>query len=257
MERAAPDVVVMAAGLPGYPVSGDGPRAAYLHLILAMQFALFRALQRSGSPARIVLIGGSTVYGAGLPRDPPAPMHPQNFRGVAKAVERLLAERLAAEQGRALQELRVFCAYGRWMARERLLTRLLRAALEGGRVLVSTAPLPRDWIHHDDIARAVLCTQALPSDGGPRVINLCSGTLVDHHDVIRRIEKLCGRTLVAAEPFPGGDRMGQVLSGIPPPPGDLPGWSRRVDLDTGLVDLWRWATTSEGRRYLLEERDGC
>jgi nucleoside-diphosphate-sugar epimerase len=254
--RVEPELVVMAAVPSGHPVSGDVQRATYLQHTMAMQFALFRALDRTGSQARLVLIGSSTVYGAGLARNPLAPMRPQSFRGVAKASERLLAELLAAEQGRQLVELRVFCGYGRWMPRQRLLARLLRAALDGSRVPIAAGPLPRDWIHHSDIGRAVLCSLDLPPMAGPpTVINVCSGELVDCHDVSQRLERICGRPLIAEEPFPGGDRMGEVLPGIPPAADELPGWTRRIDLDTGLTDLWHWAVSPEGRSYLLEESD--
>lgn len=255
--RVEPDLLVMAALPPGHPVSGDAPRATFLQHTLAMQFALFRALERTGSRARLVLIGSSTVYGAGMSRIPSAPMHPQNFRGVAKASERLLAELLASELGRPLVELRVFCSYGRWMPRHRLLARLLRAALDGGRVPIAEGPLLRDWIHHSDVARAVLCSRELPQIvGPPTVINICTGELVDYRDVGGWLERICGRPLLAKEPFPGGDRMGEVLPGIPPIGNQLPGWAPRIGLESGLADMWKWATTSEGRRYLLEESDG-
>ena len=252
--KAQPAVVVMAAVPPSHPGPTRTERELHLQHILTMQFSLFEALEQSECQAPVIMIGSSTVYGAEMVRDPAAPIQPQNMRGVAKAAEWILAQQLAAEQNRPLLEMRVFCAYGRWMRRDRLLTKALQAALTGNQVRLVAMPLPRDWIHQEDIGRAVM--SAVPTIGlssTPRVINLCSGTVVDCHAVISRLESLFGRSLVDSYPFPGGDRMGHVLAGVPPTERDLPGWRIRVDLDSGLRDLWRWALSEEGRRYLLEE----
>jgi nucleoside-diphosphate-sugar epimerase len=252
--NAQPSVLVMAAAPPAHPGPTKVEREMHLQHILAMQFALFDALEQCGCQAAVVLIGSSTVYGAGMVRDPLGPMRPQNVRGVAKAAEWILAQQLAAEQNRLLLELRVFCAYGRWMRRERLLTKALQAALTGEKIRLTATPLPRDWIHHDDIGRAVMsAVQAIGHGSTSQVINLCSGTVVDCHDVIRRLEALCGRSLVDSSPFPGGDKMGEVLAGVRSLERDLPGWVIRVDLDSGLRDLWHWALSEEGRHYLLDE----
>jgi nucleoside-diphosphate-sugar epimerase len=252
--KAQPAVVVMAAVPPSHPGPTSADRQLHIQRILAMQFVLFEALEHSGCRAPVILIGSSSVYGAGMVRDPLGPLRPQNMRGVAKATEWILVQQLAAEQNRPLLELRVFCAYGRWMRRERLVTKALQAALKREKVRLAATPLPRDWIHHEDIGRAVIsAVETIGRKSQAKVINLCSGILVDCHDVIRQLEKLCGGSLVDTSPFPGGDRMGDVLAGMPPLEQDLPGWSVRVDLNSGLQDLWKWAQSEEGRRYLLEE----
>lgn len=253
--KTKPTVVVMAAVPPAHPGPTRLERELALQRILGMQFTLFEALDRSGCRAPIILIGSSTVYGAGMVRVPLGPMRPQNMRGVAKAAEWILAQQLAAEQSRALIELRVFCAYGRWMRKDRLLTRALQAALTGRTVQLARSPLPRDWIHHDDIGRAVVqAGLKILQHTGSQAINLCSGSLMDCHEVIRRVEVLCGRSLVDPTPFSGGDRMGDVLAGIPPTEQELPGWKIQVEFENGLQDLWQWALSQEGQQYLIEDR---
>lgn len=250
VDAVAPDLVVMAAHTPGHPSTADERRR---HLIdnLTIHLSVAEAMAGLGARCRLVSLGSSMVYGEqNDTRDPRGAMTPPTFRGAIKAAESVTVGAMARLHRFGCTELRVFCAYGPWMSHERVLTRLLTAALTSSRVPLALAPLPRDWVHHDDVARACLLASEVGT-AEPTVFNLCSGRLRDVREVARLLESITGRTLIADELYPGPDRMGVVRPGMPPAVEQDFRWQPRVELEAGLEGCWRWAQTAAGRHYLL------
>lgn len=251
LAETEPEHVVMAA-MEGRHPSDMIARQQQLQDVLAMQLALATALRTVGFRGVWVNLGSYSVYGGdrGVRCAPDAAIAPCVFRGAVKAAESVLARQLATESGLRLVELRVFCAWGRWMAHDRLLTQLLRAALGGPSVRLAPTPLLRDWVHHDDIGGACLQATGLPA-GPMHVYNLCSGDLTDIRRLAAELGELSGRVLVADRAWPGEDTM-RPPAGLPPTAADGFDWQPRVGFARGLRDLWQWATSSEGRAYLAE-----
>jgi nucleoside-diphosphate-sugar epimerase len=138
------------------------------------------------------------------------------------------------------------------MSPDRVLTRLLKAALTSTRVPLSAAPLPRDWVHHEDIARACLLAAEIDTRE-PTVFNLCSGRLRDVREVANMLEAITGRELIAENAYPGADRLGVVMPGMRPAAEHGFSWQPHIELEAGIEACWRWARTEPGRRYLLAE----
>ena len=187
-----PDLVVMAAFPPGHPCTPDERRSS-LTDNLAIHLAVCEAMAAVADRCRLVSLGSSTAYGKGNEtRDPRGVMAPNTFRGAVKAAESLAVSTMARLHQFPCTELRIFCAYGPWMSHDRVLTRLLKAALTSTRVPLSASPLPRDWVHHEDIARACLLAAEIDTRE-PTVFNLCSGRLRDVREVANMLEAITGR----------------------------------------------------------------
>ncbi|UHQ19531.1 NAD-dependent epimerase/dehydratase [Lysobacter sp. KIS68-7] len=248
-----PDWLVMAALPAGHPAQ-EAQRRAFLHDMCDGVLSVLPAARMHGFEGTLTWIGSAMTYGVGgAPRHTQAPLRPQTFRGAVKAAESLLVAQLASEAGIALREVRVFTGYGPYEQRDRFVASLLRAALTDGRVRLAPQPARRDWIHYDDIARACLATAALPPHGPARIFNACSGTLADTRTVATMLEDIVGRSLIADAPYEVADAYGDVEPGVRPDPSEGLDWSPRHTLAEGLAHAWEWATTREGRDYLLSD----
>jgi len=247
-----PELVVMAASPPGHPCT-SGERRSSVTDNLAIHLAVCEAMAGVADRCRLVTLGSSTAYGQGNEtRDPQGVMAPNTFKGAVKATESITVSTMARVHQFPCTELRIFCAYGPWMSHDRVLTRLLKAALTSTRVPLSAAPLPRDWVHHHDIARACLSAAEIDTRE-PTVFNLCSGQLRDVREVANILEAITGCELIAESPYPGPDRLGAVMPGMRPADEHGFSWRPHIELEAGIEACWRWARTDPGRRYLLAE----
>jgi nucleoside-diphosphate-sugar epimerase len=251
-DTVMPDLVVMAASPPGHPGTPQERRNSLIDN-LAIHLAVCEAMVGVSDGCRLVALGSSTAYGDGNEiRDPRGVMAPRTFKGAIKAAESLTVSTMSWVHHFPCTELRIFCAYGPWMSHGRVLTRLLKAALTSTRVPLSAAPLPRDWVHHEDIARACLSAAEI-NTREPTVFNLCSGRLRDVREVATILEAITGRELIAEGAYPGPDRMGTVMPGMRPTAEHGFSWQPHIELEAGIEACWRWAQTEAGRRYLLAD----
>jgi nucleoside-diphosphate-sugar epimerase len=251
IEAAEPDWIAMAAFPAGV---GAGGARARRDLLLGMSqglLSLSEVLGKVGYSGSLTWIGSAMCYGgsATIRRCTDA-MRPSTFRGAVKSAESVLAAQMAASLGIGLTELRVFTGYGPFEQRERFVSSLLRAGLTGGKVPLAPTPACRDWIHYEDIARACVASAA-SGPPGQRIFNACTGQVHDTHEVVRVLEKITGKSLVADRQYRGHEHYGNAVPGELPKAGDGLDWTPQIDLRHGLEQSWRWACSAEGRSYLL------
>lgn len=160
---------------------------------------------------RLVHISSVTVYGAradaGLPLTEDRPLQP--VHGYPPAVEQAEAERRLRVAQRHHPELTVTVLRAAVGAHDPLFRHLAR-----GRVRVKAPGPPRQFLHPDDLAEAVLWAAAADHPG---VFNLAPEGSMDDADVAR----LAGRRRTVSLPFDAAsrllrrlDRLG--LTGLPP-----------------------------------------
>ena len=254
IERVEPQAIVHAAFPAGHARSHE-TRLQMLQHGLTGSLSLLEALSRAGSRANVVYLGSAISYGAtGIPHHPSHRLQPGAFRGVVKAAESLMIGQYGWENGASITELRLFSVYGPWEQREKLVPRLLAAALGGGRVPLSSEPRLRDWVYLDDVVAACLraCERTAP---GMVIFNVCSGRLYSNHDVARAVESISGREVIGTSTYPDPDAYGDPQPvGVPPKPEEGLIWRAQHALESGLKAYWAWATSEAGRRYLLH---GC
>lgn len=253
IEAARPDWIVMTAFPTEGHASDDRSRRNLLHGMTTGLLGLLAALKATEFAGSLTWIGSAMCYGQSEKiRRCDDVLRPDTFRGAVKAAESVLARQMAADLGIRLTELRVFTGYGPFEQRERLVSSLLRAGLSGARVPLAASPARRDWIHYDDIAAACVAstTPALPSQ---RVFNVCSGQTHDTREVAGLLEQITGKRLIADHAYEQPERYGNAQPGeLPSGDGGLD-WSPRIGLPQGLERCWRWACSTEGRNYLLQQ----
>ena len=212
---------------------------------------LLEAIRATASVTHTAFVGSSTAYGpAEHAHAPTDSLWPQTFRGACKAAGSLLCHQFAAETGRRCTEVRLFSVYGPWEQPERLLPKLLRAALRGETISLTVEPRLRNWIYAEDAAEACLAALDLAADAAP-VFNACAAETVSTHDLARLHEEIVDRKLIGEFDPQITDAYGDanprgVLSG----PADGVPWRPKTKLAEGLRLSWAWAQTPAGRRHL-------
>jgi GDP-4-dehydro-6-deoxy-D-mannose reductase len=143
--------------------------------------ALFDAVRRFSSQARILLASSSAVYGSPtvLPIDEDAPLKPTTAYGASKVLIEKTASAFSLEHRLDVVVTRTFNLIGPGVPARLLpgsLTAQIAAAEKGGPRSISVGRLDssRDYVDVRDAVRAYLAL-AQWSGPGPRVFNVCAG----------------------------------------------------------------------------------
>lgn len=126
---------------------------------------------------RLVHLSSAEVYGAAGP-DPvaePAPTRPRSPYAAAKLGAEHLVTSWTGRAGLGTVVLRPFSVYGPGSPPTSLVGTVLRAVATGDAVEVRSLATTRDYVHVEDVARAVALALRHP-DGGAPVFNVGSGT---------------------------------------------------------------------------------
>ncbi len=235
---AAPAAVVNCAGA----THGTRPdlEAANLHLVVQLLDEM------SGVGARLIQIGSSAEYGAGVPGTPipeQHPAHPVSDYGTTKlaATEAVLA---AARAGRlAATVLRVFNPVGAGMASASLpgnAAALIRRALDaGGQVELGALDATRDFVDARDVAEAVVAACFKPGADG-QVVNIGSGRGATARELVMALAEIAGYAGPIREVAAGSPRSEVVPWQVADirRAATLLAWTPRRSLDDALAALW-------------------
>lgn len=195
------------------------------------------AEQRPG--ARVVYASsGGTVYGnaAIIPTPETEPMRPISFYGLVKSTcERYL--NLFSEQGRIESSIvRIANPFGAGQKLNRgqgLIPALVGRIREGDPVdIIGEGRAVRDYIHVDDVVRAMLLAGAHPSMAG-QTVNVATGYGASVMEVLELVQEVLGlEAKLNYHPHRPGDVEISVLD--PSRLKALTGWSPEYDLESGL-----------------------
>jgi nucleoside-diphosphate-sugar epimerase len=184
-------------------------------------------------------IGSQGEYGATSSMCEDALPAPTSLYGAAKVATLYLTRQLAAQAGLRHTWLRLFSTYGPDDNEGWLIPMLITEMLAGRRPKTTIGTQKWDWLHVDDVARAVLAVATTPAAEG--VFNLGSGRAVAVRDVIERIRDLAapGMELIFGEiPF----RPDQVMH----MQADITrlhaatGWTPSIPIEDGLAKTVAW-----------------
>jgi nucleoside-diphosphate-sugar epimerase len=220
------DIVVHLAGPPGVAASFADP-ARYLRDHVLGTAAVLAAL---GS-ARLVHVSSAEVYGR--PADNPvaesAPTVPLSPYGVAK----LGAEALVRALCREATILRPFSVYGPRSPAYSLVGTIARQASRAGAIDLADLTPIRDYVHVDDLARAVARCVREPAPG---TFNIGSGVGTSVAELARLVTTVLGRDLPISST--GSDRPVDVVELVADTAltwSEL-GWATEIDLTAGLAE---------------------
>lgn len=167
---------------------------------------LLRAFAAAGG-RRAVMAGSCAEYdwtGAGrLAED--APLRPATLYGAAKAATGIAAVAGAPALGLSLAWARIFFVYGPGEPEGRLFGDLIRGLAAGREVACTDGRQRRDFLHADDVGRALVAVLESPLEGP---VNIGSGRAVAVAGMIGEIARQIGRpdlVRLGARPRPPGD----------------------------------------------------
>lgn len=205
---------------------------------IEMACVLVEAAASAGASAFIGM-GSQGEYGAASSMQENALPAPTSLYGAAKIAALHLTHQLAAQAGLRHVWLRLFSTYGPEDNDGWLIPMLIVKMLAGRRPRTTLGTQCWDWLHVDDVARAVLSVATTPTVKG--VFNLGSGQAIAVREVIERIRDLAapGMELVFGEiPF----RPDQVMH----MEADITrlkaatGWAPLIPIDKGLAQTVAW-----------------
>lgn len=204
---------------------------------LAASLELGKALAEAGC-RRLVTAGTCFEYdtAAGLLSETSTTAPRTLYAGTKLAMFHALSE-ASRTWGMQHCHARFFYQYGPWEAPNRLVSSLVGTLLSGAPAKTTSGEQVRDFLHIEDVARALAVLTRGDVTG---VVNVGSGVPVRVRDVARAVAVACGRPElleIGALPSREGDPAfvcaeASKLRAL--------GWAPRFDLETGLADTVAW-----------------
>ncbi|WP_158816271.1 NAD(P)-dependent oxidoreductase [Methylocapsa sp. S129] len=200
--------------------------------------ALTEAAAASGARA-FIGIGSQGEYGAGSTMREDALPRPTSLYGASKVAALFLTRQLAEQAGLRHAWLRLFSAYGPGDNDVWLIPMLINEMLAGRRPRTTLGTQSWDWLHVDDVARAILAVAMTATAEG--VFNLGSGRATPVKSVVERIRDLAapGMELVFGEiPF-RPDQVMHMQADISRLTAAT-GWRPDIAIEEGLAATVAW-----------------
>jgi nucleoside-diphosphate-sugar epimerase len=154
--------------------------------------ALTEASAASGACAFIGL-GSQGEYGGAVEMSEESVPRPTSLYGAAKVATLFLTRQLAEQAGLRHVWLRLFSTYGPGDNDGWLIPMLITEMLAGRRPRTTLGTQKWDWLHVEDVGRAIVAVAATPTAKG--VFNLGSGRAVAVRTAIERIRDLAAPDL--------------------------------------------------------------
>ena len=229
------ELVYHLAAVAQVPFSLRNPLETYhvnlMGILNVLEFARQRHVQR-------IVYMSSYVYGKPcyLPIDEAHPVQPTNPYAHSKVLGEELCRAYHDDYDLAVSVARPFNIYGPGQAKEFLIPTILCQVLHSDEVILKDPYPKRDFIHVQDIVRALLCmaNANLPSF---LILNLGSGRSHTVQEIVNKILAIYGRRVSVR--FTGERRNNEIMDCV----ADISaarhmlGWMPRIDLDQGLADL--------------------
>jgi nucleoside-diphosphate-sugar epimerase len=184
-------------------------------------------------------VGSQGEYGADSTMREDSCPEPTTLYGASKVASLYLTRQLAMQVGIRHVWLRLFSTYGPGDNSGWLIPTLIDSMLSGRRPKITLGTQYWDWLHVEDVARAILAVATKPSAQG--VFNLGSGRAVQVRTVVQKIRDLTApdMELVFGEvPF-RSDQVMYLKADISRLCRDT-NWSPHISLENGLFQTVAW-----------------
>lgn len=240
VKRTRPDLAVNLV-VEGTHPSTSAERLRQLEVAVLGTARLVEALARANC-ARLVHLGSSLEYGP-RPRSHREDdgLSPTVSRGVAKAAETIVCLGSARVLGISAVVLRPFSIYGPWDHESRLVPTAIRAALRGSELPLTKPGLVHDFVHVDDVVRAIsLAASGAPALDG-KIFNVGTGVQTTNEELVAMVGSLAGTevsTTLDAHPTRAHDTHVWVADNERART-EL-GWTPAVGLEAGLRSTISW-----------------
>lgn len=215
LETVRPDAVIHLASLVGQACQLDPELATAVNVTAVQQLA---NAARAVGVRRIVLASTSAVYGDAY-RSPISEDGPVDLSSVY-ARSKWDAERvLDSAEGIETVALRIFNVYGPSMASS-LVTRLMESTEDARVQLAGLDDFVRDYVHVDDVARALVAAATAELSSPHLTVNIGSGVALSNREIVAAISARHDihfdvGTTISSYSCANIERAGQVLNFVP------------------------------------------
>jgi UDP-glucose 4-epimerase len=243
-----PDAVLHLAGGSAVGPSFANPLEDYERTATTTA-SLLDWVRRRAPQAHVVAVSSAAVYGAGHdgPIDEHASSAPFSPYGYHKAIMEMLCRSYVQNFGLRVSIARVFSAYGEGLRKQLLwdlCCRLEAAPLE--LVLDGTGEERRDWLHVDDVVRALDAIARSPAHAECQVVNVGTGAGHSVEQVARQLLAAWGTDCTLA--FSGRVRAGDPRSLVAAPERlRALGFAPAISLEQGMTRYVGWFRAPGGR----------
>lgn len=194
MASFQPTHVVHAAALTPSPQQETDEPERVVAVNVGGTVAIVGAATRIPGVQRIVVVSSGGVWGStqGLDRpiDEDVVPCPETLYGITKVAAEGIAIRIGALRGVSTVAVRLASVYGAMErptdTRQRM-SLIHRLASRSGATTASTADIVRDWVHADDVAKALVGLLTVPSLGS-QLYNIGSGEAVGWRRIVEAFQ---------------------------------------------------------------------
>lgn len=253
LKDCSPAICVHCAGRASVAHSISDP-APDFHAGPIMTFELLNAIRHYANACRVIFLSSAAVYGnpESLPVAEAHVLKPVSPYGFHKLQSELICREFAQVYQLKVASLRIFSAYGAGLRRQ-VLWDIVRKVLSPGAIMLQgSGTESRDFVHVDDIARAIHQV-ASKADLCGEVYNVGSGvetsiaTLVDLTINLLSVERVCE--------FDGRVPPGTPLNWC----ADISrlqslGFRPTIPLSEGLANFVSWSKAEIGLRSVEPDR---
>ena len=245
LQALQPDILIHAAGRSSVPNSVTDP-AADFNSGPPVVFQILDALRRHSPKSIFIFLSSAAIYGnpPRLPIGEAEKANPISPYGFHKYQSELIVEEFAKLYKMRTASARIFSAYGAGMKKQ-LLWDICRKAADNDEIpLLGTGNEARDFIHVQDICRALQVVWE-QSDLAGQPINICSGHLTSISEIASMI----------AQNFHHKPRIRFTGSSLPGAPtrwqGDCSwlrtrGFQPTISLEAGVSQYVHWFVSDRG-----------
>ena len=239
IESRRPEAIVFAAGTSSVAASVENPAADFQNSVSVL-LSVLETIRTLGAGTKILFLSSASVYGNQdrLPIREDAKLKPFSPYGYHKVISELLLEEYQHCFGVRSCALRIFSAYGPGLRRQLVWDVSQKTLSEKEVILDGDGSETRDFIHGDDIARAVEIVLDLAEFGSEKY-NLAAGEEVRISELASKLVRALG--LECPIRFTGKHRVGDPhrwqadVTSIR----EL-GFRTAISLDDGLAGFANW-----------------
>ena len=243
LERERPQTVHHLAAIHYIPACDADP-AECISVNAAGTASLLEACSIAVPHAACVLVSTGAVYAPATHahREDEAP-GPVDVYGLSKLWMEQMAALFVERRGLRIAIARLFNTYGPGETNPHLIPTLIDQALAGGVVHAGDLNTRRDYVHVDDVARALAAMA-----GRTETLNVGSGRAVSGHQVVEEVGRAAGRKLeVETDPSRLRKVDRPLLQSDPGRAAEVLGWRAEVAFEDGIADLVRASVASGAR----------
>lgn len=238
LEREQPDTVYHLAAMHYIPACEADPPECISINTTGTASVLEACARVSLRPACVLASTGAVYAPAEHAHGEADPVAPVDVYGFSKMWLEQIAALYARRERMRIAVARLFNVYGRGETNPHLIPTLIEQALNGRVLHVGNLDTRRDYVHVDDVARALIAMGDHPRSRGMVTLNVGSGRAVSGHEVVAAIGAAAGHALEVVIDQSRLRKMDRrLLLSDPGRAEDVLGWRPQIAFEGGIADV--------------------